>query len=71
MRRRNLALEWIEDTLRDPAIVKVDERDPTLRLAFRKIDHVGEKWLRVVYRMDWHTHVIVTAFFDRGMEKKK
>ena len=68
LKRRSLRLEWIEDALRNPTVVKVDERDPTLKLAFRKIEQAGDRWLRVVYRMDRNTHVIVTAFLDRGME---
>ncbi|MDE2446044.1 MAG: DUF4258 domain-containing protein [Alphaproteobacteria bacterium] len=70
-KRRELKLEWLEDTLRDPILVKADERDPTLRLAFRKIPEARDKWLRVVYRMEKHTHVVVTAFFDRDQEKRK
>lgn len=69
--RRGLALEWIEDTLRDPTITKTDESDPALKLAFRKIRQADDKWLRVVYRMDKSDHLIITAFFDRGMEKQK
>ncbi len=71
MSRRELALEWIEDTLRDPAVVRVDERDISLNLAFRQIKQAEDKWLRVVYRMDKRTHVVVTAFFDRNQEKRK
>ena len=69
LRRRGLALEWVEDTLRSPTVVRADESDPTLTLAFRQIQQAGDKWLRVVYRMDKHTHLVITAFFDRGMEK--
>ena len=70
LRRRELALEWVEDTLRHPSITRKDERDTTLNLAFRQIPEAGDKWLRVVYRMDQHTHVVVTAFFDRNQEKR-
>lgn len=69
--RRGLKMDWIEDTLRDAAIVRHDERDPTLNLAFRQIPEAGDKWLRVVYRMDKQTHVVVTAFFDRNQENRK
>jgi hypothetical protein len=71
LRRRELALEWVEDTLRAPTIVREDERDPTLSLAFKQIQQAEDKWLRVVYRTDKHTHVVVTAFFDRNQEKRK
>ena len=71
LHRRELALEWVEDTLRDPTIVRTDERDPTLNLAFRQIPEAQDKWLRVVYRTDNFTHVVVTAFFDRDQEKRK
>ncbi len=71
MRRRGIALEWIEDTLRSPASVREDVRDQTLNLAFRQIPQAEDKWLRVVYRMDKPAHVVVTAFFDRNQEKRK
>jgi hypothetical protein len=71
MRRRNIRLEWIEDTLRDPASERLDPRDPTLKLAFRKIPEAGDKWLRVVYRMENNIeHVVITTFFDRNQEGK-
>ena len=71
LNRRELKMEWIEDTLRAATIVRHDERDPTLKLAFRQIAEAGDKWLRVVYRMDKQTHVVVTAFFDRNQENRK
>ncbi len=69
--RRALKLEWVEDTLRQPELKRVDERDATLNLAFRQIHDAGGRWLRVVYRRDGHTNVVVTAFFDRNQEKRK
>jgi hypothetical protein len=71
LRRRSLALEWVEDTLRDPTVVRVDDRDPSLNLAFKQIRQAGDKWLRVVYRKDKYTHIVITAFFDRNQEKRK
>ena len=70
-RRREIELTWIEDTLRNPTAQRADERDPSLKLSFRKIEQAGGKWLRVVYRMDNFTHLVVTAFFDRNQEKRK
>jgi hypothetical protein len=71
LRRRAIALEWVEDTLRRPSIEMDDARDSTLKLTFRQIPQAGDKWLRVVYRMENnHVHVIVTAFFDRNRENK-
>jgi hypothetical protein len=57
-KRRNITLEWIEDTLRMPISERIDERDPTLTLAFRQIPEVEGRWLRVVYRMEKSTHVL-------------
>lgn len=71
LQRRHIALEWVEDTLKVPTIVRDDERDPTLKLAFRQIPQAGDKWLRVVYRMEnIHTHVVITSFFDRNQESR-
>ena len=68
--RRGIALEWVEDTLRSPAVARPDERDESLMLAFSWISAAGEKWLRVVYRMEEQAHVVVTAFFDRNQESR-
>jgi hypothetical protein len=71
LQRRAIALDWVEDTLRHPSIEMDDIRDSTLKLAFKQIPQAGDKWLRVVYRMENnHVHVIVTAFFDRSRESK-
>ena len=71
LQRRGLALEWVEDTLLNPTVVKVDASDPTLKLAFKQVEQAGNKWLRVVYRMDKNTHLVITASFDRDQEKRK
>ena len=71
LQRRAIALEWVEDTLRLPSIEMDDARDSTLKLAFRQIPQAGDKWLKVVYRVEnSHVHVIVTAFFDRNQESR-
>jgi Domain of unknown function (DUF4258) len=72
LQRRSIALEWVEHTLMNPASKRTDNRDPSLTLAFRQISEAGDKWLRVVYRMEnKQTHLVVTAFFDRNQENKK
>jgi hypothetical protein len=71
LRRRGIALEWVEDTLKSPAVERKDSKDPNLSLALKQIPEAEDKWLRVVYRMDNATHVVVTAFFDRNQEKWK
>jgi Domain of unknown function (DUF4258) len=71
LKRRGILLEWVEDALRIPAIERQDERDPSLTLAFCQIPEAGDKWLRVVYRKEGHTHVVITMFFDRNQEKRK
>jgi Domain of unknown function (DUF4258) len=71
LKRLGILLEWVEDTLRVPAIERQDERDPSLILAFSQIPEAGDKWLRVVYRMENQVNVVVTMFFDRNQEKRK
>ena len=71
MLRREIELTWIEDTIRNPSVQRADERDSSLKLSLRQIEQAGGKWLRVVYRMDNLTHLVVTAFFDRNQEKRK
>ena len=48
IQRRGIALEWIDDTMRTPAVVREDIADKGLTLAFRQIPEAGDKWLRVV-----------------------
>lgn len=70
MERRGIALNWVEDTMRTPSVVREDEKDKSLSLAFRQVPEADDKWLRVVYRMEDQTHVVVTAFFDRNQERR-
>ena len=70
MERRRIALEWVEETIRDPSSVRTDDRDGRLTLAFRRIHVSDGKWLRVVYRQEGQICVVVTAFFDRNQEKR-
>lgn len=70
LQRRGIALEWVEGTIRSPSVARVDEKDKNLMLAFSQIPAAGDKWLRVVYRLEEHTYVVVTAFFDRNQERR-
>jgi transposase len=71
LQRRSIKVEWVEDTLRMPTSERADQRDSTLKLAFRQISEAGNKWLRVVYRIEnKNTHIVVTAFFDRNEESR-
>ena len=70
MERRGIALNWVEDTMRTPSVVREDEKDKSLSLVFRQVPEADDKWLRVVYRMEDQTHVVVTAFFDRNQERR-
>ena len=71
LQRRTIEWAWVEDTLRMPTSERADEKDPSLTLAFRRIPEAGEKWLRVIYRIEnKHTHVVVTAFLDRNQESR-
>ena len=70
LERRRIELEWVEDTIREPDSTRMDESDESLTLAFRRIPSAGGKWLRVVYRHEGRTCIVVTAFFDRNQEKR-
>jgi hypothetical protein len=71
IRRRGIEGGWIEETLRSPAIERQDPNDGSLTQAFRRIPESGDRWLRVVYRMENQTHVVITAFFDRNQERRR
>lgn len=71
MDNRNIQMDWVEFTLAKPETTKIDERDTSLVLAFRKIPAFDMRWLRVVYRETEIGKLVITAFFDRNQENRK
>ena len=70
MQERDIRPEWIEKVVEAPEHLNVDAQDSARRLAFGRIAEFGNRWLRVVYVEANGEKRIITAFFDRGMERR-
>jgi len=71
MQRREIADDWVESTVRAPEFERRDRRYPERRNAFRRVPQLENRWLRVVYEIDGADILIVTAFLDRGAERRR
>jgi hypothetical protein len=69
MAERNIAVAWIEKTINNPDFAAPDLNDDKLTRAFRSIPERQGRTLRVVYRHDAESRIVITAFFDRGFRK--
>jgi hypothetical protein len=69
LRRRTVALAWVEAAVVSPDRTEPDPRDPTLMRAFKAIPAFGQRILRVVYRPEGDDIVVITAHFDRGARR--
>lgn len=69
LRRRAIALDWVEATIAAPDRSEPDPRDPTLTRSFKAIAAFGHRVLRVVRRPDRDDILLVTAHFDRGARR--
>ena len=68
---RSIQVDWIERVIAAPESTAPDLSDPVRMCAFGKIDEFGGRWLRVVYVETGEMTRVITAFFDRGVEKKR
>jgi Domain of unknown function (DUF4258) len=68
---RGILFEWVERVLLNPERSMADPRVPGRMLAFSRIGEFGGRWLRVVYEEVGGGRTIITAFFDRGVERMK
>jgi len=66
LEHRSIRLQWVEQTIREPAESHPDSKDPALVHALRPIPEYGDRALRVVYNPSYSPPLIVTAFFDRS-----
>jgi hypothetical protein len=69
MAERRIEEEWVKRTLREPDHVRPDEVRQRRSLAFRRIPEHGDRWLRVVFEETAEAILVVTVFFDRGVER--
>ena len=66
---RNIELAWVAATLRDPEFTRCDKFDPSVKLSFRRVPEMGDRWLRVVYAERLGRIFVISVFFDRKAEK--
>lgn len=66
MARGEIAVAWVERTVREPDWTAPDPQNPALTRSFRRIGEAGGRVLRVVHRTQGHAILVVTAFLDRG-----
>ena len=67
--RRRLQREWVEQTVDLPEFVISDPSDATVLRAFRRIEALEGRWLRVVYAIRGGEVLVITAFPDRDAER--
>lgn len=69
LRRRAIALAWVEAAIASPDWTVSDPRDPGLTQSFKAIQAFGDRVLRVVHRPDGDDMLVITAHFDRGARR--
>ena len=62
--KRQIRIEWVEETLIYPARMQSDRDDPSLVHVLRPIAERGFRVLRVIYNETNDPVTIVTAYFD-------
>jgi hypothetical protein len=67
--RGEIELEWVDETLRNPA--RVEEYSPQEKHFLRPIGEFDNRWLRVVVNPLTVPPNIVTIHFDRSLKRKR
>ena len=68
LQERAIPLEWVERTVGTPD--RVEQHPGGLCHFLKKISEHDDRWLRVVVNVNAEPNRVVTAFFDRRMERK-
>lgn len=68
IREREIRLEWIRDTLAQPAAVQAHPDDPHSQQALRPIPEFGYRVWRVIFNASSNPPHVVTVYFDRTMK---
>ena len=66
---RQLPMDWIERTVRQPDWPSPDPKRPGLTRSYRAIPEAGGRVLRVVHRPLGPDILVVTVFLDRGARR--
>ncbi len=65
LKKRQIALEWLEKTLTAPESIEGDSMDETLEHRLARIPEFGGRMLRVIVDVRAAPPLVVTAYFDR------
>ncbi len=68
LEERQIAMEWMERVLANPALVEPGATDPELENRFAKIAEFGDRVLRVVVNTQVVPERVVSVYFDRRMK---
>jgi uncharacterized DUF497 family protein len=67
---REIAVEWLEQTLTAPELVLPDPDDAAVERRYRRIPEFGGRVLRVAVNTAVEPNRVVSVFFDRKMKGK-
>lgn len=67
---RDLRLDWIERTARDPVRTECDPDDDTVERRFQTIPEAGGRLLRVAVRETKASIYVISVHFDRGATRR-
>jgi hypothetical protein len=67
--RGEIRLEWVHETLKDPA--QVEDYGADEKHFLRPIEEFGNRWLRVVVNPLVSPPLVVTVHFDRSLKRKR
>jgi hypothetical protein len=70
MAERQIASEWIERTIREPAWTEPDPKDPHAERRYRPIPENGDRVLRVVVAETETGIRVIAVTFDRGATRR-
>ena len=70
LRERFIPKEWVERTIRAPALTIPDPEDPEVERIYLAIPENGNRVLRVAANTDAVPWRVVSAFLDRDMKAK-
>jgi len=70
LQERQIAVEWMERVLANPALIEASATDAELENRFGIIAEYGNRVLRVVVNTQVVPELVVSVYFDRRMRDK-
>ena len=69
MRDRDIRREWVERAVSRPEFVRPSPTHANRKMAFRRIEEFGNRWLHVVFEIEGAEIVIVSVYENSKAEK--